>query len=259
MAAVLACGPRAVLSHRSAAHAWALLHGEGVRVHVTTPDRGRTGPPGITVHRVRSLATADVTVLDGIPITTVARTILDLAGTEPEDRVARAIHEAEVQRVFDGRALQATLARANGRKGIAVVRAALADPAAGRTRTEIERRFLTLCRDAGLPQPRINANVAVPGAVVPYEVDALWPGQRLIAELDGEAVHRTRRRFRSDRARDAALAAEGYQVIRFTWDRITAQPRAVAAQLSAILAARGRPTTGVQRPRSSRALGDQHG
>jgi hypothetical protein len=237
MAAVLACGDHALLSHRSAAAAWGLRATSRTRWDVTTPQRGRRSLPGIELHAARALANEDATTLRGIPVTSVPRTLVDLAAVLPPGALERAVHEAEVLRLLDVAAVDAVLARSPGRRGTGRLRALLAQPSPGPTRSALEERFLGVCRHARLPLPRLNAHVATSDSLI--EVDVLWPHQRVIVELDGAAVHQTRRAFHADRRRDAALAAEGYVVVRLTWQRITRERSAVVDELQRLLDLRG--------------------
>ena len=237
MAAVLACGPRAVVSHFSAAAASGLRPSSRRKIEITTPDRGRRGPPDVEVHCVRRLSPHDVTSLRGIPITTVARTLVDLAGVLPADQLQQVVHEAEVQRCLDVAAVEAAIERANGRRGIAALLAALCQPSPGATHSELERHFVALCRRGGLTLPRLNVPLQLGERLV--EVDGLWVGQRVIVELDGEESHHTRRAFHADRRRDSALAALGYVVVRLTWTRVTREPAATVSELRRLLAVRG--------------------
>jgi very-short-patch-repair endonuclease len=236
MAAVLACGPGAVLSHRSAAAAWGLRPSSRACAEVTTTHRGRGGRPGIEVRHVRSLVFADVDELRGVPITAVARTLVDLAGVLSADALERAVHEAEVLRFLDAAAVRDAADRAPNRRGSGRLRAALEAGDPGDTRSRLEERFLALCRCGRLPRPRLNVHVALFDRLI--EVDALWRPERLVVELDGRAAHRTARAFEADRRRDAALAAEGYVVLRLTWKRLAQEPDAVVRELRTILAAR---------------------
>jgi very-short-patch-repair endonuclease len=237
MGAVLACGENALLSHRSAAAAWGLRATSRTRWDVTTPARGRRSPPGVDLHTVRDLPPEDATTLRGIPITSVPRTLVDLAAVLPAAALERTVHEAEVLRLLDVVAVEAVLARSRGRRGTGRLRALLAQPSPGPTRGALEERFLGVVRGARLPMPRLNAHVATADALV--EVDVLWPRQRVIIELDGAAVHQTRRAFHADRRRDAALAAEGYVVVRLTWQRVTHERRGVVDELRRLLELRG--------------------
>jgi very-short-patch-repair endonuclease len=232
LAAVLACGDGAALSHRSAAALWGFRPTDRARIEVTVP-RSRSGPPGVEVHRTRRLQRGDARVHRAIRVTTPARTLADLADLLPPDALARAIHEAEVLRLLDVRAVRE--AHANGRRGAANLAAALVEPAP-HTRSELEARFATFCRRERLPLPLLNASVRTGDQL--YELDALWPQHRVVAELDGAAFHHTRRAFHRDRERDLALAADGYVVVRLTWRQVTQRPRDVAAKLRRLLASR---------------------
>ena len=234
LAAVWACGPRAVLSHRDAAALHAIRRSSRRRFDVSTPDRGRKGHPGIDLHRVRRLHPADVAVVDGIPVTTVARTIVDLSEVCRADAVAKAFHEADVLRLLDVRAVEAAMGRVTGRRTLRPLRALLAtarDAAAG---GELARRFLELCRRAGLPEPVVGTEIAVNGRE--WEVDFAWPAQRLCVETDGWAVHGTRSAFERDPVRDADFLLEGGRVVRFTWRRIRDEPDEVVATVRRLLA-----------------------
>jgi predicted transcriptional regulator of viral defense system len=215
LAAVLACGPRAVLSHRSAAAHWGLLHTDQTRIDVTAP-RGRHGAPGIRLHRSRCLDAQDTAHHQGIPTTTVSRTLLDLAATARPSELERALAQAERLQLYDHRAVQATIARANGHRGAHVL-AQASTRTPKWTRNEWEAAFLKLLREAGMPEPHTNEPFHVPdhGRCDP---DYHWPEQRVIVELDGFETHGTRAAFHADRAKDAALTACGHRVLRFTRD-----------------------------------------
>jgi hypothetical protein len=215
LAAVLACGPGAVLSHRSAAAHWGLLGTDQERIDVTAPAT-RHGVPGIRLHRSRSLDEKDTTSHEGIPITTIARTLLDLAATTRADQLERALAQAMHLRLYDQRAIDDVIARSNGHRGTAILtRATAREPK--RTRGDWEARMLRLVRGAALPEPICNEPLHAPdhGECKP---DFYWPAHNLIVETDGWESHGTLAAFRSDRAKDAALTAAGYRVVRFTWD-----------------------------------------
>jgi predicted transcriptional regulator of viral defense system len=206
MAAVLACGAGAVISHRSAAVLWQLcMDGDRARtvdVTVTRGDRGRRS--GIRVHRVR-LRPQDVTTLDGIPVTALARTIFDLASEAGSRELRQAFALGSRQRDTIHAELRELIGRHRKRHGIPLLRALLDSeipPAA--TRSEAEERFLDLVRTAQLPRPEVNARIER------REVDFLWRPQRIVVEVDGFAFHSSRTRFERDRLRDAVLAARGY-------------------------------------------------
>jgi hypothetical protein len=218
-AGALACGPGAVLSHRSAAALWGVRATTRAAVEVTVPGQAGRARAGIHAHRCR-LHDVERTTIDGIPCTTLARTLLDLAEVVDSDALEQACERAEVLELFDLREIEGVLARADGRQGAPLLRAALAESVtdAGFTRSELERRFLELCTRAGLPRPLVNSWVALEGGG--YEVDFLWAEQRLIVEVDGWSTHGNRRAFRRDRRRDVDLEVEGYSVLRFTWEDV---------------------------------------
>jgi predicted transcriptional regulator of viral defense system len=218
MAAVLAGGPRAALSHRSAADLWDLRTGS-TRVTITVPHPRRAVPAAVRVHRSRMLLPGDVTELHGIPVTTVARTLLDLAGVASARELARAVDAAERHDLFDLAAVDDVLARARGRRGAVALRDAIAAWRPRYTRSELEDRFAALVEKAGLPPPQLN--VLLDGEHAQHEVDAFWPATWLVVELDSFAYHRTRRDRERDAARDADLELAGYRVVRLTWDEAT--------------------------------------
>jgi hypothetical protein len=173
----------------------------------------------------------DVAVRDGIPVTSVARTLLDLSEVVDLRRLERAFEEAERLRLLDLRAIELTCERNPGRRGLRALRVLLGVlRPAPHTRSELERRFLRFCRDTGLPPPA--ANVIVAG----LEVDALWSERKLVVELDGYAVHHTRGAFERDRTRDATLQLAGYRVLRVTARRLAEEPRVLAETLRRLLA-----------------------
>jgi hypothetical protein len=226
LAAVLACGPGAVLSHVSAAVHWGLLSYDPPRPEVTAP-ASRRGVPGIRLHRTRSLDARETTTHDGIPITTVARTLLDLAATSPTNHLEHAIGQAMRNQLYNHSAIEQVL---DGRRGTTSLRQATSDPAF--TRSELERRFRALCRRAGLPRPLCNVHVA-DADHHPHEVDFFFPSHRLIVEVDGWRDHGTRVAFERDRAKDAALVAAGHAVLRFTKRQIAYDPDTVGARIRA--------------------------
>lgn len=230
-AALLAVGGPAwaALSHRTAAGIRGLILSTDA-LEVTTP-RASRGPQGITVHRSRTLAGDVVVDRDGFAITSVARTLIDLADCLTPRQLERACHRAETLRLLDAGVLAERMAALPGRRTRAL-RAALAtlasaDPVV--TRTELEARFLALIADLGLPRPLVNAQLHG------FEVDFLWPGERLVVETDGGAFHRTLTAFEKDRRRDAALAIAGYRVQRFSWQQVVSEPGAVAAAMRVLL------------------------
>ena len=234
MVAVLTCGPGAVLSHRSAAHHLGLLPTARAKIDITVPRAGGRAIAGIDAHR-SPLRRSDVTYHHGIPVTTVARTLLDLADVVNRRQVERAIDRAEQLRPLDMKALEEQLARSNGRTGAPLLRAVLEQhrPGSTLTRSELEELFLAICRRAQLPQPEVNYEIAL--GTTHVQADFAWPDHGLIVETDGYATHGTRQAFEDDRQRDQRLAVAGWRVVRFTWRQIEAAPHEVAATLKALL------------------------
>jgi very-short-patch-repair endonuclease len=227
LAGVFACGPGAVLSHRSAGDLWAIARA-GPAIEITAP-RSRGSRPEITVHRSRRLDRADRSVIDAIPVTSLARTIVDLADVLDERRLGDAVQQAEVRRLFDLGAVYEALERVPGRAGrhrLLRLLSSYAEPPF--TRSEAERNFLRLCERHGLPKPSVN--LCVHG----FEVDFLWQEAGLAVEFDGAATHLTRRAFHEDRRRDRALAAGGVQVVRVTWRDLVRWPAGLARELDAV-------------------------
>ena len=231
MAAVLACGAGALASHRSGAWLWGFWGGASSRPDVTAAGRNRTGGADIVLHQPRSLHLDDRAVREGIPVTTVARTLLDLAEVVTLRQLERAFEDAERLRLLDLRAIEALRGRSTGRHGLRALDRVMGDlePSSPDARSELEHAFVQLCRDAGLPLPAMNVSVAG------FEVDALWPMERLVVELDGYAFHRSRTAFESDRARDAHLQLAGHRVIRLTYRRLVDDPDGVAGLLRSLL------------------------
>ena len=232
MAAVLACGHRAVLSHRSAAALWGLLPVASGPIEVTIPLGGGRRQPGIGVHVTRITDIPYMTEFEGIPCTTAARTLLDLAAVVNHRRLRRALEQAIFLGIFDRTELDAAIARAPGRRGVRKLRRLLAsvsdDPPL--LRSELERRFLDLVRRAGLPCPIVN------GLVAGHEVDFHWPTECLVVETDGRAAHARTGAFERDRRRDLELELAGWHVVRVTWRQLLKDRRRVVEMLESKLA-----------------------
>jgi very-short-patch-repair endonuclease len=229
LAAVLACGQGAVLSHRSAAAHWGLLATEQTRIDVTAP-RSRDGVPGIRLHTSRSLNARDTANHEAIPITAVARTLLDLAATVPESRLERALAQAERLQLYDHRAITDVIQRNHGHRGKgALARALRQTPHL--TRSELEVAFRKLVRRAGLPEPLGNFVLDAPDHPR-LEVDFYFPTHSLVVETDGWETHKTKAAFQSDRRKDAALTSAGHRVMRFTYEDIVYEPDTVVARLT---------------------------
>ena len=246
LAAVMACGPGAVLSHVSAAVHWNLLNYEPPRPEVTAP-ASRKGVPGIRLHRSHSLDAQDTTNHQGIPTTTVHRTLLDIAAQVPTHHLERALAQAERLQLYDHRAVESVTERSNGHRGTRRLSTAIQDDPQF-TRGELEARMRKLVRDHGLPRPSFNVSLDAPDHPG-LEVDCYFPTHRLVVETDGWDTHRTRQAFEDDRAKDAALLAAGYRVVRFTWRQLRYDPQTVADRLTAIL--RYRPASASRNSASS--------
>jgi very-short-patch-repair endonuclease len=233
MAAVLFCGPEAVLSHRSAAALWGLRGPPHRAIEVTSGSKSRSRS---AIHRHFGVLPADeVTVERGIPVTTAPRTILDLAAVSSAGVVESALRESEYLRLHDRLSLPDLLARYPRRRGSPAVRECLARRAEvpGRVRSRLEERFLPFLRRHRLPPPQLNA--WIPLEPKGCEVDCLWPAARQIVELDGYEAHRTRAAFREDRGRDRRLRVAGYGVTRIAWAQLEDEPEEIAADLRAFL------------------------
>jgi very-short-patch-repair endonuclease len=243
MAAVLACGEGAVLSHVSAAALWNVGPRWTVPMDVTVP--GDRRPKGIRVHRAPGLAAPDVTVHFGIPVTSPARTALDLAGRLDDKALTRAVNQARLNGHLRLPDLKELLARSPGRPTRSLER--LVEHATGPTRSELEDEFLRFVERYGFPRPEVNQVVAG------HEVDMLWREQRLIVELDSRAHHDGDEPFETDRDRDADLLVAGFSVVRITWRRLTTSPDREASRLRALLRPRrtsATPATTWSRPSS---------
>jgi very-short-patch-repair endonuclease len=234
LAALFACGPKAVLSHRSSAALWGLQDPRGPRIDVTVPTSGgRSRHRLVVVHRC-ALAPNEITVKDAVRVTTPARTVLDLAAVSTRRQLERTIDQAE----FLGLDLSGLKPR-KGRRGAALLRAVLEEHEAGSTwtRSKLEERMLKLCRSTGLPRPMVNREVEG------FEVDFQWPECRLAIETDDWSSHGGRGAFERDRLRDAALVEAGWRVVRVTRARLARDPNGVATQLARLLYADGSSNT----------------
>jgi very-short-patch-repair endonuclease len=236
MAAVLACGPGAVLSHRSAAALWGIGEFGHGRVDVTAPNRRGRHPSGIEAHRNGSLSGGDSIRVRGIPCTTVERTLLDLAAVIPIWQLRKALAEAEVRRIIDLSALRALLRRSRGRRGVARLRLILDElhPETRRTRSDLERMFLSMCSKAGLPTPEVNVSLHVSGRRL--KPDFLWRDAGLIVEADSRRFHDTDSAFQHDRQREQLLQLAGWRVSRCTWEQVEREPQRLAQTIQALLA-----------------------
>lgn len=233
MAAILACPP-SVASHLSAAWLWSLVGNRPQTMHLTAPTKRRP-KPGIALHRVE-LPDIDITRVDGIPVTSLARTYLDLAATFPPERLERVLRRAEELRLFDLVPVDELLGRSQGHRGAGKLRHALDiyrdEPAF--TRSGLEREFLKLVRKSGLPAPSMNFVVAG------FELDAYWTQERFAVELEVYETHGTHDAFERDRLRQDDLLLIDVEMIRVTGPRLRREPNATIERVAAHLERRRR-------------------
>ena len=213
MAAVLAAGDGAVLSHRSAATLWRVRDGEGPRPDVTVINDSRH--PAIAIHRSR-LAPEDITVLRGIPVTTVARTLVDLAHELSLDDLARALREAQFLKLYDLAAIRDALTRRPSTTLKDLLPQVISD-------NTMEDRFQRICHTHGIPEPVRQFRLGA------HRFDFAWPEQRVVVETDGWQAHSGPHAFQADRTAANRLQLQGWTVLRFTWDDLARRPRDVAA------------------------------
>jgi very-short-patch-repair endonuclease len=235
MAAVLASGDGAVLSHRSATALWGIWGSVAGETHVTVPRKTRS-QRSIRRH-FGVLSEDEVTVRDGIPVTTAARAVLDLAVGKGEAAAETALREMEYLRLYGPVSLPSLLERYPRHRGAAIVGRCLRrlkDDPDGRVRSTLEESFLPFLDEHRIPRPRLNAWISVGDQR--FQVDCFWSDAGLIGELDGFRSHGTKRAFRKDRKRDRHLSVHGFEVVRITDDQVRDEPTALAADLRALLA-----------------------
>jgi Protein of unknown function (DUF559) len=204
---------------------------------VTIPRRSALRRPGIRVHRCVSVIPADLVVIDEVPCTSVARTLLDIAAPLRPRPLEKAIEQAHILGTYDHRAVLEVLDRAAGHRGVRGLRRALGlgRPGEAVTRSGLEEAVLGLGRRAGLPEPEVNAWVMLGGEH--FQIDFVWRRQRVAVEVDSFKYHRTRGAFARDRRRDQLLQVEGWGHARFADMQIADEPAHVAAVLRHLLAA----------------------
>jgi hypothetical protein len=202
--------------------------------------RSRNIQAHLTIHRSRSLWQNELAVVDRIPVTTVARTLLDLSGDFSRSRLRSALIGAERLGVLNPDELARTVSRGRGRKGVGQLRELAAEwnPERATTRSELEADFLALCERGGFPTPRVNSRLEG------FEVDCYWPDSKLVVELDGFAFHRDRQSFERDRHRDTVLQASGLRVLRFTFRMVSERPESIVQTLRGFLARTGAQAEG---------------
>ncbi len=224
-AALLYAGSEAALSHATGGWWRGVVFDQSAEIHVSSP-RDRKGIGDLVVHGRRVV---DTDIHDGLRVTTVSQTLVDLASVVTQGELRRALAEAEYRRLIDLRALETAIGR--GRPGSAALRRALEDhlPQLAFTRSALEERFLDLCRAHGIPLPKVNARVCG------LTVDAFWPDNRVIVELDGYAAHSAPAQVERDRRRELRLRAAGFLVLRYTWQQVTERAAEVAGDLKPAL------------------------
>jgi very-short-patch-repair endonuclease len=227
-AAVLGCGSRAALSHRSAAALWGIGTEGSAGIEISVPFASPRRRPEVLVHRRPKLRPTDVTVLDGIPVTLPVRTLIDLATRLKPAALDRAINEADRLELTDPEALFAALDAYPGQRGVGALRALLGDRSFRLTDSELERRFLPLATRAGLPMPLTGQQLNG------FKVDFYWPELRLVVETDGLRYHRTPAQQERDRIRDQTHTAAGLTPLRFTHRQVCSEPRRVVAVLRSV-------------------------
>jgi very-short-patch-repair endonuclease len=234
MGAVLASGPGAVLSHQSATALWGIWGSGAGETHVTVPRKTRSQR---SIRRHFSMFPDDErAVLAGIPTTSAARAVLDLAAAKGAADAESALREMEYLRIYGPVSLPALLGRYPRHKGTPIVRACLeglADDPGGRIRSDLEEAFLPFLDAHQIPRPRLNFWLSIGDDR--FQVDCLWPDAKVIGELDGFKSHGTKRAFRKDRRRDRRLGAHGFHVVRVTEDQLLAEPRELASDLLALI------------------------
>ncbi len=237
LAAVLAAGSGALLSHRSAAALHGLRPYGSSKIDVTIPVRNGRTRAGLRIHRSITLIDRDATIESAIPCTTVARTLLDLADVLSRRQLERAFDQADVQEQLDLNAITDQLDRNRPRKGAGIVRALLEEHYIGSTLTwsELEEAMLRVTRLANLPPPEVNAWIVLPDNEGAIRGDFVWREQRLIVETDGHRFHGTRQAFERDRRRDQRLTMYGWRVVRVTSRQLAYRPHEVAAVLITLL------------------------
>ena len=235
MAAVLSCGPEAVLSHESAAALWGIRADRGARIEVSVPAHVARRRPALVVHRRAELHAGELTQHKGIPVTSPALTLLDLAGRLERDALEAAINEADKFDLIDPEGLRKVLDGFGRRRGVALLRETLDRRTFTLTRSKLERLFLPIARRAGLSRP--ETGVEVNGFVV----DFYWPELGLVVETDGLRYHRTPAQQARDRLRDQAHLAAGMTPLRFTHAQVAFEPKHVERTLRRVAAALQRP------------------
>ena len=247
MAAVLACGDGAVLSHRSAAALLGLRDWGHTKIEATVPRRSRRSHDGIKVHCSTTLTDNDVTVVNGIPCTSIARTLLDLAEVVTHRQLERAFDQAEIiEHPLNITAVLDQIARNPTRPGAKRCRLVLETHYIGKTPTanENEEALLAITRPLGIPDPQCNAYIVLDDGGPAIKADFVWRDRRVIVEADSDRWHNTHQRFEADRVRDQRLMAAGWTVIRTTWRQMKYRPHELRPLLFSLLGPGSRAALG---------------
>jgi predicted transcriptional regulator of viral defense system len=233
IAAVLACGKGAVLSHRTAADRWGLIRTASPAIHVTVPRTKKPAVDGVTVHLTRRLTSPDWTKRNGIPVTSVPRTLIDLAALAKPRELVKALEQAQRLRLFDMGAVAEVLGRSRGRRGAKALRQALAElkDEPPDTRSPLEDEFVDFCEQRHIPPPQLNVVIAG------FCVDAAWPDKKVVVELDSRTHHSGIHAFEEDRKRDAKLQVAGHRIVRVTRHRLNHEADDLEADLRRLLGA----------------------
>jgi hypothetical protein len=239
MAAVLACGPGAVLSHRKAAALYGIRDSARAKIDVSIPSRSVLRRPGLDVHRAPNLQPPDVTTVDGVPCTSAARTLLDLAAVIPQRALERAFDEAEIRELLDLRAIEDQLARNPTRAASRRVKRVLEEHYIGSTLTQndLEEGFFALCRRYRLPQPEVNVWIDLGDGAPMIWADFVWRPQRVIVETDGGRVHGTHQARERDPRRDQRVLVAGWRPLRTTWRQVFRRPQELGPTLVQLVGA----------------------
>jgi hypothetical protein len=237
LAAALACGNEAAISHGSAAELIGLWNKRLPTVHVIPPDWSGREIDGIRWHRVRLPDADEIEVRDGITCTTVSRTLVDMAGSTGWSSMRRLVEQAAILRLLDIEEIDRILALGR-RRGAPRLRRVLAPWRETReerpvVRSRLEARLLPLLIEEGIPAPQCNVRLHLEGRTL--EIDLLWEKQQLAIETDGEETHGTRIAFQRDRWRDQLLVAAGYRTARVTWAQVRDEPSAVVNRIARML------------------------
>ncbi len=241
MAAVLACGPGAALSHHASLKLRGLRDSSRSRIDVTVPTKGGRRRQGIAIHRSTTLRPQDIELVQGIPCTTLARTIFDMAGELTPRQLEQLLDEAAYQEVLDAAALDSQIEHNRGRpKPCANLHRALTHHRVGSTLTDgvLGEEMLALIRSTDLPEPKVQHWIDFEDGEPMIQADFAWPDARVIVETDGQRVHAKPRRTMADYRRDQRAAKAGWHTLRFATQQVRAEPERVKETLRTVVRSR---------------------